>query len=136
MDGAVWLTVKCYLTYSITLRLTWKNKFVWRGRGSGEIRFLRPCMPCIRFTWLLYVNCYYCRVPVHFVNIFLKYNFRPDNVPEQYEDGYCKLRSWTYSSLDLYKVSSGVRLITFLLRYIILLMNWRIVAICKDWICM
>lgn len=27
----------------------------------------------------------------------------PDNVPEQYEDGYCKLRSWTYSSLDLYK---------------------------------
>ncbi|GMQ02863.1 hypothetical protein CsSME_00048906 [Camellia sinensis var. sinensis] len=26
-----------------------------------------------------------------------------DNVPAQYHDGYSKLRSWTYSSLDLYK---------------------------------
>ncbi|THG05229.1 hypothetical protein TEA_013674 [Camellia sinensis var. sinensis] len=29
--------------------------------------------------------------------------FRSDNVPALYHDGYSKLRSWTYSSLDLYK---------------------------------
>ncbi|CAL5435024.1 unnamed protein product [Camellia sinensis] len=28
---------------------------------------------------------------------------RSDNVPALYHDGYSKLRSWTYSSLDLYK---------------------------------
>lgn len=31
--------------------------------------------------------------------------FRLENVPVQYHDGYSKLRSWTYSSLDLYKVT-------------------------------
>ncbi|KAI3816115.1 hypothetical protein L1987_15805 [Smallanthus sonchifolius] len=28
---------------------------------------------------------------------------RPKNIPAMYHDGYSKLRSWTYSSLDLYK---------------------------------
>ncbi|XP_059640174.1 transcription initiation factor TFIID subunit 5 isoform X2 [Cornus florida] len=27
----------------------------------------------------------------------------PENIPAQYQEGYSKLRSWTYSSLDLYK---------------------------------
>lgn len=31
--------------------------------------------------------------------------FRLENVPAQYQDGYSKLRSWTYSSLDHYKVA-------------------------------
>jgi hypothetical protein len=71
------------------------ENFIYKGmRMSFSFKFFNSLV--IHSVWRLWL----------FISkIILFFSFRPEDSPARYQDEYSKLRSWAYSSLDLYKVN-------------------------------